>query len=258
MSAIVCGKRSFFEELPSSATPVSKKLRCSSSSPVRFSPFSSPPRNSLVDQLRETFPHMDQQLLEQALEECGDDINSAIKRLQELCLSSSEDKSAPVSELEKKAWQGNLDANGGAIPTDDPAARQNLPADGGEWVELFVREMMSATSVDDARTRASRVLEVLEKSITARAHAEAADSIQKENIMLKEQNAILKQAVVIQHERLKEYDDMNQEVQHLKELVSQYQQQLSTLEVNNYTLRMHLQQAQQSSSIPGQFNPDVF
>lgn len=29
-------------------------------------------------------------------------------------------------------------------------------------------------------------------------------------------------------------------------------------QVNNYALTMHLKQAQQSSSIPGRFNPDVF
>jgi uncharacterized protein YlxW (UPF0749 family) len=56
--------------------------------------------------------------------------------------------------------------------------------------------------------------------------------------MLKEQieglmreNAILKRAVAIQHERQKEYEERNHELQHLKKLVSQYQEQLRTLEV---------------------------
>lgn len=56
--------------------------------------------------------------------------------------------------------------------------------------------------------------------------------------MLKEQvealiqeNAILKRAVSIQHDRHKEYEDRNQELQQLKQLVSQYQEQLRTLEV---------------------------
>lgn len=56
--------------------------------------------------------------------------------------------------------------------------------------------------------------------------------------MLKEQievllreNTILKRAVSIQHERQKEYDDRNQEVQQLKQLIAQYQEQLKTLEV---------------------------
>ena len=39
-----------------------------------------------------------------------------------------------------------------------------------------MREMTSASNMDDARSRASRVLEVLEKSICARANAEAANN----------------------------------------------------------------------------------
>lgn len=57
-------------------------------------------------------------------------------------------------------------------------------------------------------------------------------------MMLKEQvdaliqeNTILKRAVSIQHERQKEYEERNQELQNLKQLVSQYQEQLRTLEV---------------------------
>lgn len=57
-------------------------------------------------------------------------------------------------------------------------------------------------------------------------------------MMLKEQiemilrdNAILKRAVAIQHERQKEYDDRNEEVQHLKQLIVQYQEELRNLEV---------------------------
>ncbi|GAB2269501.1 hypothetical protein Dimus_004418 [Dionaea muscipula] len=260
MSAIVCGKRSFFEESSSNGSPVSKKFRFSSStSPVRFPssspppPFSSP-RDTLLDRLREAFPLMDKQLLEKALEECGDDIDAAIKRLHELHLVSSEENSVPVGDLEKNEVN---DATGDDT-TKDTANQNTLPADGAQWVELFVREMMSATSLDDARARAAKLLEVVEKSISSRACTEAAETFQKENVMLKEQNTILKHAVVIQHERQKEYEDMARELQHLKQLVPQYQEQLRNLEVSNYTLRMHLEQAQQSSSIPGRFHPDVF
>ncbi|KAI7994956.1 hypothetical protein LOK49_LG11G02044 [Camellia lanceoleosa] len=65
MSAIVCGKRSFFEDIPSSpqsssSPPVSMSLCCSSStSPVRLSSFFNSP--SLLDQLRARFPDMDHQ-----------------------------------------------------------------------------------------------------------------------------------------------------------------------------------------------------
>lgn len=60
----------------------------------------------------------------------------------------------------------------------------------------------------------------------------------QENMMLKEQmevfvreNTILKRAVAIQHERQKEYEVKNQELQHLKQLLPQYQEQLRVLEV---------------------------
>lgn len=118
------------------------------------------------------------------------------------------------------------------------ANNDNIPKSGAEWVELFVTEMTSATSIDDARLRAMRVLETLEKSISERVAGEAADTLHKENLVFKEQievllrdNAILKRAVAIQHERQKEYDERSQEVQQLKQLLSQYQQQIRTLEV---------------------------
>ena len=83
--------------------------------------------------------------------------------------------------------------------------------------------------------------------------------------MLKEQiqalvndNNILKRGIQIQHERQKEYEDIIQEGQHVKQLLSQYQEQLRRLEFTNYTLTMHLKQAQQTNSIPGHYHPDVF
>ncbi|KAA8535149.1 hypothetical protein F0562_030152 [Nyssa sinensis] len=286
MSAIVCGKRSsFFEDLPSSP-PVSKRIRCSSSSPVRFSPprpttgspssyqspFNLSSRSSLLDHLTAHFPDMDKQLLERALEECGNDLDSAIRSLHELRLGSAENlgsaagkPGAAVGANIQFQTQGMATTNGECVSNEDPSAPQNLPVDGAEWVELFVREMTSASNMDDARARASRALEVLEKSICARATAEAGQSFQQENIMLKEQlealiheNTILKRAVSIQHERQKEFEDRSQELHHLKQLVSQYQEQLRTLEVDNYALTIHLKQAQQSNSIPGRFHPDVF
>lgn len=62
-----------------------------------------------------------------------------------------------------------------------PAA-DSLPQDGPGWVELFVKEMMSATSLDDARGRAARALDVLEQSISSRVGAQAAENLQKVSI----------------------------------------------------------------------------
>lgn len=57
----------------------------------------------------------------------------------------------------------------------------------------------------------------------------------QEDLMLKEhvevlmqKNSILKRAVAFQHERQKEFEDKHRELQ---QLVSQYQQQLKTLQV---------------------------
>lgn len=281
MSAIVCGKRSsIFEDSLSLAAnpPASKRIRCSSSSPVRFSPprpnhssFPSPSSIHSIQHLRAIFPHMDPKLLEKALEECGGDLDSAIRSLNELRLGSTDDNlgsAAPKSDVTVEPnvqSQGVATANGEVAAGEELSAPQDPPRDGADWVDLFVREMMSASNVDDARARTSRVLEVLERSISTRASAEAAQSFHQENMMLKEQvdaliqeNTILKRAVSIQHERQKEYEERNQELQNLKQLVSQYQEQLRTLEVNNYALTMHLKQAQQSNSIPGRFHPDVF
>ncbi|KAH7659949.1 UBA-like protein [Dioscorea alata] len=302
MSAVVLGKRSnsFFEELhhhspssPSSSSPfdtsLAKRVRRSSSSSsptrIRFSP----PRPSLqspqvlvssggfnseiLDRLRSLFPDMDHQILQRALEAAGNDLDSAIKSLNNLHLKAVKVKlpsalgeSVPEAEPSiEPPNEGSVNGNFGDVTTGISSVPIALPTDGPEWVDLFVREMMSANNVDDARARASRVLEVLEKSIMARVTSEAMQNFEKENIVLKEQmkvllheNNILKRAVAIQHERQKEYEARNQELQHLKQLVVKYQEQLRTLEVNNYALAMHLKQAQESSSMPGRFHPDIF
>ncbi|GMI91888.1 hypothetical protein like AT1G80040 [Hibiscus trionum] len=252
MSAAVCGsKRSFFEDIPSppSAASVSKKLRRfspPSPSSVHFSP-------STLDQLQALFPHIDPQLLERVLLECSNDIDTAVKRLREFCIGAAGVESGPVEELGITAELGVLTHNRQAavVSVQNPPATENLPVDGAEWVDVFVREMTSATSVDDAKVRASKLLEILEKAISNRAAEEAAKTFHKENVMLKEQievliqeNRVLKRAVAIQHERQKEYQDKNHELQQLRQLVSQYQEQLRTLEMNNFTLTMYLRQTQ--------------
>lgn len=50
---------------------------------------------------------------------------------------------------------------------------------GSQWVELFVQEMMNASDMDDARSRATTALQVLEKSIISRASPETTHNVQK-------------------------------------------------------------------------------
>ncbi|XP_075509809.1 uncharacterized protein LOC142546153 isoform X3 [Primulina tabacum] len=259
MSAIVCGKRSnFFEESPSSP-PVAKRIRCSSSPSRNFSPPRSTAFNCVVsdtyspiDRLFTLFPDMEKQFLEKVLEESGDNLDSAIKGLNDLHLSTATITSNVIQSINAQfSFQGTVANNVETAPRKELPAGSNLSVDGTEWVELLVREVTGASNVEDAKERVSRALESLEKSICANATAEAAQSFQKEN-------TILKRAVSIQHERQKEFEEMGRELHQLKQLVSQYQEQLRTLEVNNYALAMHLKQAQQSNSISGRFHPDVF
>ncbi|XP_027090465.1 uncharacterized protein [Coffea arabica] len=200
MTAVVCRKRSFLEDIQSpSPLPITKKLRCFSlPHPVQVSPQQQRPTSpTLLDRLIIAFPDMDRELLEKAVEECGSsDLDSTIKKLHELRLGCQATMSRDVC-----------------------TASNILPVDGAGWVELLVQEMMKATSIEDARSRATKVLESLEKSISARVRADAAEVFDKEQISMKEkiqgivkENGILKRAVAIQHERQKDYDGRNQEV----------------------------------------------
>lgn len=257
MSAIiVCGKRSsLFQELPP------KRIRCCSSSCS----------SSLVHHLVALFPDMEHHVLEKALEDCGNDIHSAIRCLDQLRLGGQEEETPSFHSTTPLASHSNPsqgEEKGDAefaAPEDQVVAGQNYPTNGAEWVELFVKEMMNASNVDDAKARASRMLEAFEKSVCARASVETERNFHQENMILQEQvealiqeNVILKRAICIQHERQKECEERDQELKHLKQLVSQYQEQVRALEVNNYALTMHLKQAEQNSSIPGRFHPDVF
>ncbi|KAJ6810982.1 CUE domain containing protein [Iris pallida] len=291
MSAIVCGKRSpsvFFEENHHhhNHQQTKKKFRrCSFEGAAAGPPLA---------WLQSMFPQMDPQLLERVFEASGNDLDSAIRSLNELQMESTGLASvATISDTEIKTsiqLSGSEDAHeatnvgsekrdiledisgamgvagGQEAGSTNSACMNDLPRNGSEWVEVLVKEMMNASDVNDAKARASRVLDVLEKSIMANASSgEAMQSFHKENVLLKEQletllgeNNILKQAVAIQHKRQKDYEEKSQELHHLKQLASQYQEQVAKLEVSNYALAMHLRLAQQSNSIPGHFHPDVF
>ncbi|CAI9289118.1 unnamed protein product [Lactuca saligna] len=99
------------------------------------------------------------QLLEKALERSGNDLDSAIKSLNELCL-------------------GYVDGISG-LPMQSDAVNEKILLLRVK-VELFVTEMTSATSIDDVGLHAMRVLETLENSISERVAGEAAATLHKE------------------------------------------------------------------------------
>ncbi|TKW32149.1 hypothetical protein SEVIR_2G151000v4 [Setaria viridis] len=283
MSAAVCGKRasSFFEEQqhsPHAGTPPPSKRARFRAGGGGGSP--SPPRPrgggsgdpALVAAIHARFPSVSLEFIEKALEEGGNDFDLATKYLLNFHAQSAECDAANgyqspngMTTEDQVPAEDILVDNVVAAPVDSVPWAENLPSSSTQWSEVLVKEMMSASNTDDAKARASGVLEVFERAMTSRIGAEALQNFQKENSVYKEQfeavireNAILKKAVAIQHERQKEQDERSQELQQLKQLVVQYQEQVRSLEVNNYALSMHLRQAQQGSSIPGHFQRDIF
>ncbi|KAL5986168.1 hypothetical protein ACLOJK_028160 [Asimina triloba] len=268
MSAGICGKRLGFEEIFGSSAPApsSKRLRCSGfGSPIRSSDFTFGSEDKVCILLR-MFPAMDRELVETVLNTHGHRIEDAIQSLHSLCLgdASAKDESSGQDSM----IVGNSEDNAQTSNQKVEAAHNNnsnteciLPENESSWVDIFVQEMMNASSLDDARGRAMRMLEAFERSVithSKQSEEQETNSLKEQLEALLRDNQILKRAVAIQHERNLEQEEKLKEVQQLKHMISQYQEQIRSLELSNYTLKLHLQRAQESSSIPNHFHPDVF
>ncbi|XP_077213814.1 uncharacterized protein LOC143848703 [Tasmannia lanceolata] len=272
MSAGVCGKRIGFEEIFGSSGPSSsaKRSRC-----LRFG---SPNRNSdfgfgsedKVSILLRMFPSMDRELVETVLNSHNHKIEDAIESLHTPSLGDASAKSVSLNLdsmviASANAFQDCENTLTSVkkiedLQNDNTNFETRIPIYGSPWVDIFVQEMMNASDLDDARGRATRILETFEQSVVAHSRelGEREMASLKEHLQnLLRDNQILKRAVTIQHERNSEQEEKVREVQQLKHVLSQYQEQVRTLEVNNYILKLHLQRAQNRSSIPGHFHPDV-
>ncbi|KAF9600869.1 hypothetical protein IFM89_013465 [Coptis chinensis] len=267
MSAGVCGKRVGFESSPTSGS-ANKRFRRS----IRSSEFGFWGSEDKLSHLMNMFPSMNRELVESVLNNHNQKVEDAVESLQKLLLgearmqneSSNSDSmvSANNSDVQGAESSQLPDQKVEELQENDKASERIDTANWSSWVDMFVQEMMTASDMDDARLRATRMLEAFERSIVA--HLTDSDR-QLELASLKEHlqgllkdNQILKRAVAIQHVRNSEQEEKLKEVEHLKHMINQYQDQLRTLEINNYTLKLHLQRAQESSSIPGNFHPDIF
>ena len=70
------------------------------------------------------------------------------------------------------AFAGAAEANGHAHVDSDGAAEANLalePKSSQEWVELLVQQMAGAKDLDDARGRASQILQAFEQAVLRQA-----------------------------------------------------------------------------------------
>lgn len=202
-----------------------------------------------VDALQLIFPGADPQLLRGYFEASGNVLDAAIRGFKDYLSSGS--------------VTTNADPSSSGATSDAPVT--NTPTNGAEWAELIVKEMSSSSDMNDAKNRAFRILELFDKSTANCSTPDEKQKMREEHKILKQmlggllhQNGILKRAFLIQHNRLKEYQEMVQERSQFKDIVDKYQQQIKALEDRNYVLSLHLAQSNQENNMCGYRNPDVF
>ncbi|KAI4969473.1 hypothetical protein ZWY2020_000387 [Hordeum vulgare] len=248
------GAEAFLEEDPFAALlpPLNtKRGRCSPSAAADVAELGVSMDFDPVDALQLIFPGADPQLLRGYFEASGNVLDAAIRGFKDHLASGS----APT----------NADAASSRVASDVPVTKMNNATNVTEWAELIVKEMSAASDLIDAKNRASRILELFDKSAANCNTPDEKQKMHEEHKILKQmlggllhQNGVLKRAFLIQHNRLKDYQDMVQERSQFKEIVDKYQQQIKALEERNYVLSLHLAQSDHRSGISGHRNPDVF
>ena len=199
-------------------------------------------------------------MIEKVLAECGDDIDAAIARLGGLRLGASAAAGGEAVGA-SRAQGGPEGAEPGSVAGGGAAAGSPTSAEG--WVESLVQEMLAAKDVADAKARAAKFLRAFEASTMERARAsregEGAGTAGHRGEDLVKENAILKRAVQIQSARLAEQGDKDKDIIKLREALAQYEQEIRTLQMSNYSLSVHLKQAQETGSVVDKnHNPDVY
>lgn len=93
------------------------------------------------------------------------------------------------------------DSHASVSPPPENAEGPQTPAD---WVEALVQQMAGAKDVDDARERASRVLQAFEQAVLRQSARSQPDMAALRNHLneLSRDNHILKRAVAIQNTRM--------------------------------------------------------
>ncbi|GKC49364.1 hypothetical protein Tco_1072109 [Tanacetum coccineum] len=231
-TAMVCGKRSYFEEECESSPLVTKKLRCSCLTVT----------SSL--------------LLEKALQENDNDVDSVIRSFTQLCLGCVEGNSGSANAATGEEYAENSSAHGN-VPVTNCSQQQ---------IEALTRDV--ALKEQQQETKA-----LMRESVTFKEHQQQTDqALTRENVALKKLVTILMRGVVSKHERekdlkkevstlkqmlstyeerQKDYDNKTQEVEHLKKEASRWKGE-------KYALNMRLKQAEESNSMHGRFHRDVF
>jgi len=197
------------------------------------------------------------QILRDHLQASGNVLDAAIRAFKDYLADRSTESASAVT------YAPSDNGANDAVPSEVDLPLSTIPTNGSEWAELIVKEMSSASDLVDAKNRAFKILKILENS-AARASPDEKHKVNKEHKIVKQmlgallhQNGVLKRAFLIQHNRLKEYQEMVEERSQFNQILENYQKQIKALEEKNYALSFHLQQVNQCSNTYGYRNPDV-
>ncbi|XP_044425200.1 uncharacterized protein [Triticum aestivum] len=273
------GAEAFMEDPFAALPPLNaKRGRCSPSAAADVAELGVSMDFDPVDALQLIFPGADPQLLRGYFEASGNVLDAAIRGFKDYLASGSAPTNAHaassggmVARHYEYCSKLNLAVSSScclmimSVASDVPVMKMNNLRNGTEWAELIVKEMSAASDLIDAKNRAFRILELFDKSAADCNTPDEKQKMREEHKILKQmlggllhQNGVLKRAFLIQHNRLKDYQDMVQERSQFKEIVDKYQQQIKALEDRNYVLSLHLAQSDHRSGISGHRNPDIF
>jgi hypothetical protein len=222
------------------------------------------------------------QAIAEVLDEFGDNIDAAIKHLNDLQLAapgSSEQHAR--QELQRQGILGPAAAPPPAAPAParpappladaaapsaageapQPDAARPAPARSAEeWITLMVDQMSAAGDVADARRRAGEVLQAFEQAVLRHVEGQAAPG-EARAAEAERENALLKRAVAIQAARLQEGAGREGEAAALRGALEAARARVAALESHNYSLQVHLKQAADGGGrdpLGAARNPHVF
>lgn len=225
--------------------------------------------SSTLQALKGLFPDMDDKTIGDVLDACGNNIDVAIKQLGQLRLTV-QCGTAPTDSTvnQQHATSANSQAPGTSAPSSTSllsaeVAAEPKPKSPEEWVETLVQQMAGARDMADARSRAANVLQTFQQAVLDTSQVQGStvsqDSLKTQLAELQHNNGILKRAVAIQNNRIQDLTSKEAESQQLKQVLAQLQEKCHGLELNNYSLAMHLRHATDSAQVQqGQRRPDVF